>query len=143
MGELIRSKRLIKRISFCVQRLNEKAGDDRYSGVIMWPGGTSPYQGKNATYIYEFDRNVDYFKRVDTVRRLFMWVVADFVRTVSVLQAISWLKDPEKPANLVMLYFEQPDTIAHIYGPNSEQIAEVIRKMDNVTQYINVSDMCA
>lgn len=143
MGELFHSKSLINTISVCVQRLNEKAGDGRYSGIIMWPGGTSPYQGKNATYIYEFDRNVDYFKRVDIVRQLFTRLVAGFIRTISVLQAMSWLKDPEKPANLVMLYIEQPDTTAHIYGPNSEQVAEVIRKMDNVTQYLNVSDMCA
>lgn len=38
-----------------------------------------------------------------------------------------------------MLYIEQPDTLAHIYGPNSEQVAAVIRKLDNVSHYIKVS----
>jgi hypothetical protein len=27
---------------------------------------------------------------------------------------IDWLVHPKKPANLVMLYFEEPDTHAHI-----------------------------
>lgn len=51
----------------CLQRLNEDAGDDRYSGVMMWPGGSFPYQGRNVTYLYGFDRAIDYYKRVDTV----------------------------------------------------------------------------
>lgn len=38
-----------------------------------------------------------------------------------------------------MLYIEQPDTLAHIYGPNSEQVAEVIGKLDSVSQYVKVS----
>lgn len=39
-----------------------------------------------------------------------------------------------------MLYIEQPDTLAHVYGANSEEVAAVIRKLDNATQYIKVRD---
>lgn len=56
--------------------MNEKAGDDRRSGVIMWPGGTFPYQGKKATYLYEFDRDVDYFKRVDIVSKSLHFILS-------------------------------------------------------------------
>lgn len=38
----------------------------------MWPGGTFPYQGKNATHIFRFDPKVDYFKRVDTVSKILL-----------------------------------------------------------------------
>lgn len=56
-----------------------------------------------------------------------------------ILKAISWFKDPIRPANLVMLYIEQPDSLAHKYGPNSGQVAEVVRELDIVSQYIKVS----
>lgn len=38
----------------------------------MWPGGTFPYQGKNATYVKEFDPKFDYFKRVDIVSNILL-----------------------------------------------------------------------
>ncbi|PSN31416.1 Ectonucleotide pyrophosphatase/phosphodiesterase family member 5 [Blattella germanica] len=40
------------------------------------------------------------------------------------------------PANLVMLYFEEPDTSAHSYGPESIEVIGFIQRMDNITSYI-------
>lgn len=34
---------------------------------MMWPGAIYPYQGKNVTYRQEFDPEMDWNKRVDTV----------------------------------------------------------------------------
>lgn len=33
-----------------------------------------------------------------------------------------YINDPKTPANLVMVYFEQPDDAAHKYGTNSKQV---------------------
>lgn len=52
---------------------------------------------------------------------------------------MEWLTDPHKPANLVMLYFEQPDYYGHIYGPDSPEVRERILYMDQVTKYLDVS----
>nr|CAI5835266.1 unnamed protein product [Callosobruchus analis] len=83
---------------------------------MMWPGAYYAYQGKNINYRQDFDVNMDWNKRVDTV--------------------ISWITDRKKPANLVMLYIEQPDTYGHIFGANAPQFKEMLRKLDNVTKYL-------
>lgn len=49
--------------------------------------------------------------------------------------------DPFKPANLVMLYIEEPDTHGHALGTNSEVVKNIIRKLDNVTEYLEVSEL--
>ncbi|KAJ8954062.1 hypothetical protein NQ318_004367 [Aromia moschata] len=75
-----------------------------------------PYQGQNITYIKTFQPDYDWSERVKTV--------------------ISWITDDEKPANLVMLYFEEPDTHGHAFGPDSEIVNELIEKLDNITLYL-------
>lgn len=85
---------------------------------MMWPGANYPYKGKLITYGEEFDNEYDWYKRVDKV--------------------IQWMTDLEKPANLVMLYFEEPDSSSHIYGPESNVVTNIIKKLDNVTRYLEV-----
>ncbi|KAJ8924970.1 hypothetical protein NQ315_001135 [Exocentrus adspersus] len=99
-----------------IWRLNEDQGNGRYSGTMMWPGASYPYQSQNITYVKDFEPGYDWHKRVDTV--------------------ISWIKNPDKPANLVMLYFEEPDAHGHAFGPNSEVVKDLIRKLDNITLYL-------
>lgn len=101
-----------------IYRRNEDAGEGRYSGIMMWPGGVFPYQNKNVTYCQNYDTDLDWFKRIDTV--------------------ISWINDREKPANLVMVYFEEPDQHGHAFGPNSPVVYDLLRKLDNVTGYLEV-----
>lgn len=52
------------------------------------------------THSLTFDPSVDMKTRVDTV--------------------FKWFTDKTKPANLVMLYIEQPDEHGHIWGPDSK-----------------------
>ncbi|CAG9854499.1 unnamed protein product [Phyllotreta striolata] len=99
-----------------IWRLNEDSGKGRYSGSMMWPGAVFPYQGKNITYRQDFDSKIDWYKRIDTV--------------------ITWLTDPYKPANLVMLYIEEPDTHAHALGPHSQTVLQLLRDLDNITLYL-------
>lgn len=51
---------------------------------------------------------------------------------------MEWITDPVKPANLVMLYIEEPDTHLHALGPDSSVVKDLIRKLDNVTEYLEV-----
>lgn len=100
-----------------IWRWNEDQGNGRYSGTFMWPGGDYSYQGKNITYSVGFQAGYDWKKRVD--------------------QVIKWILDPDKPANLVMLYFEEPDTHGHAFGPNSVIIKDLLEKLDNITGYLH------
>ncbi|XP_050501179.1 bis(5'-adenosyl)-triphosphatase enpp4-like isoform X2 [Diabrotica virgifera virgifera] len=99
-----------------IWKWNEDQGNDRYSASMMWPGAIFPYQGKNITHIQGFDPNMDWFQRADMI--------------------ISWLMNPDKPANLVMFYVEEPDTHGHAYGPNAPEIKELLQKLDNLTAYL-------
>ena len=38
---------------------------------------------------------------------------------------IKWLTNDTNPPNLVMFYSEQPDKLAHIVGPNANNVSEV------------------
>ncbi|XP_055677185.1 ectonucleotide pyrophosphatase/phosphodiesterase family member 5-like isoform X1 [Lutzomyia longipalpis] len=94
--------------------LNELRG--QYSGCMMWPGSDFAYSGRNCTYTVSYNRFISWDERVDI--------------------AMSWLRHKEKPARLVMMYFEDPDTHGHIYGPDSSVISDLIVKLDNLTASI-------
>lgn len=74
----------------------------RHSGC-MWPGGDFDYNGINCTFRRSFDKSFPLEKRVD--------------------EAMEWLTHETTPANLVMLYFEQPDGQSHIFGPESMEVS--------------------
>lgn len=73
----------------------------KHSGC-WWPGGDFEYHGIKCTFTRSFNKSVAFEERVDTV--------------------MTWFRDQQTPANLVFLYFEQPDEVAHIYGPDSKQV---------------------
>lgn len=39
-----------------------------------------------------------------------------------------------------MLYFEEPDVHGHVYGPESNQVLDILRMLDNITSYLDVSN---
>lgn len=45
--------------------------------------------------------------------------------------------DKTKPANLIMLYIEEPDYHSHIYGPDSQQVLSLLGQLDDLTQYLH------
>ncbi|CAL8112709.1 unnamed protein product [Orchesella dallaii] len=99
---------------------NEMAEDGRKSGCLMWPGSSEPYGPDNnlrPTYYYPgYNANVTWEERVDTI--------------------ISWINDDLEPANLVFLYYNEPDSTGHGHGPNHNATLEEIRKADNRTAYL-------
>ena len=69
------------------QTLNQRAGEGRHSGVMMWPGGSDQvYQNVSPTFSMKFNSSVPFYDRID--------------------HAVQWIIHPDTPANLVFLYFE-------------------------------------
>ncbi|ODN01586.1 Ectonucleotide pyrophosphatase/phosphodiesterase family member 5 [Orchesella cincta] len=99
---------------------NEMAGGGRTSGCLMWPGSSQTYGSKNdslPTYYYpKYDQNVTWEERVDIV--------------------VSWITNDTNPANLVFLYFDEPDTHGHAFGPNQNETLAEISKTDNRTAHL-------
>jgi predicted AlkP superfamily pyrophosphatase or phosphodiesterase len=48
---------------------------------------------------------------------------------------VDWLTDETNPANLIFMYFDEPDHQGHEYGPNSEEVRLAIERMDEITGY--------
>ena len=48
---------------------------------------------------------------------------------------IKWLTDETNPANLIFMYFDEPDAQGHDFGPNSEEVRQAIGRMDEITGY--------
>lgn len=90
-------------------------GDGRYSGTMMWPGSNFEYQNRSSTFYRGFNASTSWFERVDTV--------------------ISWITDVRTPANLVYLYFEEPDHTGHEFGPESDQLNEQLRRVNQIVDY--------
>ncbi|CAI6352086.1 unnamed protein product [Macrosiphum euphorbiae] len=49
---------------------------------------------------------------------------------------MSWIKDKNKPANLVYAYFEEPDHTAHLKGSDSQETKNQIVRADATLKYI-------
>ncbi|XP_031625464.1 ectonucleotide pyrophosphatase/phosphodiesterase family member 5-like isoform X2 [Contarinia nasturtii] len=92
---------------------NEMAG--KTSGC-WWPGSDYEYNGVSCMFTRSFNGSVPFEERVDTV--------------------IKWVTHEKTPANLVMMYFEEPDQTSHPYGPDSIQVTNAVASVDRVTQYI-------
>ncbi|XP_065223789.1 bis(5'-adenosyl)-triphosphatase enpp4-like [Planococcus citri] len=95
--------------------LNEKTGEGRHSGCMMWPGCDYPYQNINLTYFQKYNNTIKWTDRIDMM--------------------MTWLLDPEKPMNLLNAYFEQPDAIGHAFGPYSEKTNEKLKQVDEILLY--------
>lgn len=97
--------------------LNEQHGG--HSGCMMWPGSDFPYTRANisCTHLQPFNLTLPWNDRVDT--------------------AFRWIRDPARPANLVMLYIEEPDYYGHIYSPESDRVAQLVVKLNDLTRYIH------
>lgn len=97
---------------------NQLAG--KYSGCMMWPGNDFEYTGINCTFSLTFNAKEPWIKRVDT--------------------ALSWFTHPKTPANLVMLYIEEPDAMAHVFGPESDVVSEE-KKSITSARYLALSEI--
>ncbi|XP_041771160.1 bis(5'-adenosyl)-triphosphatase ENPP4-like [Anopheles merus] len=97
--------------------LNQYAGG--HSGCMMWPGSDFGYGSRNLTcsHTQPFNLSIPWTDRLDTVFR--------------------WIRDAERPANLIMLYIEEPDYYGHIYGPESDRIEQLVVKLNDFTRQLH------
>jgi len=83
------------------------------TGSFYWVGSEAPIKGMHPDYWKEFDDEVAFGDRVDTV--------------------LKWLSLPEaRRPHLLTLYFEEPDAISHTYGPISPETGRVVKDLDSL-----------
>ncbi|XP_064609389.1 ectonucleotide pyrophosphatase/phosphodiesterase family member 5-like [Liolophura sinensis] len=98
---------------------NQLKSNERFSGSMLWPDSLAAVKGIAPTYQRGpplFDTTVDNRTRIDTV--------------------ISWFLKDDRPINLGLLYFEEPDEIGHEFGPNSEQMKDTVMALDGLIGYL-------
>ncbi|XP_035918340.1 bis(5'-adenosyl)-triphosphatase enpp4-like [Anopheles stephensi] len=97
--------------------LNQYAGG--HSGCMMWPGTDYGYGARNLTcsHTQKFNLSIPWTERLDTV--------------------FQWIRDAERPANLVMLYIEEPDFDGHMYGPKSDRMEQLVGKLNVLTRQLH------
>ncbi|KAL8577567.1 hypothetical protein ACOMHN_044247 [Nucella lapillus] len=78
------------------------------TATFFWPGSESVIQGLRPSIYKAYNKSVSYEERIHT--------------------AVSWFTDHHK--DFVALYFEEPDSTGHKYGPHSAQVAAKVIEMD-------------
>lgn len=104
---------------------NTVKSQNKTSAVLFWPGSDCEIAGSRPDFWYDYDlaytEDFTFDKRVDV---LLNWV--DGVDPNNPEQKL------ENPPDLIMSYFNQPDSDGHSYGPNSDEIGESVAMVDQV-----------
>ncbi len=94
-----------------IWNLAEKQGVKAAS--FYWVGSEADIQNSRPSYWKKYDHGFPFEQRVDTV--------------------ISWLKlPPEERPHFVSLYFHEPDSKGHKYGPDSEEVKSKLEEMNTI-----------
>lgn len=79
----------------------------------FWVGSEQDLNYKNPTYFHYYNQNVPYEERVKSV--------------------LKWLQLPEdERPQFITLYFEEPDSKGHSFGPNSPEVNKAIALVDSM-----------
>lgn len=93
------------------------------TGSFFYPGGNVTYQGVAVTLsrkegiLHNYKDEQEWRANIDTVMKWFT----------------------EEDLDLVTLYFGEPDSTGHKYGPESQQIKDMIRQVDRTAGYLRDS----
>ncbi len=81
------------------------------SACFFWPGSEAEIDGMRPSHYIHYDKHVPDEQRIE--------------------QVIAWLKLPaaQRP-HFITLYYSQPDSAGHDFGPESPQTAEAVRHVD-------------
>ncbi|XP_010582599.1 PREDICTED: ectonucleotide pyrophosphatase/phosphodiesterase family member 5 [Haliaeetus leucocephalus] len=92
---------------------NQKEGHK--TGAAMWPGTDVKIHGVFPTYYMPYNESVSF---EDRVARLIDWFTS------------------EEPINFGLLYWEQPDEMGHILGPENPLMGPIISDIDKKLGYL-------
>ena len=99
---------------------NKKAGDSRNAGSVVWPTGIGKVKGIGPDRIIpgaDAFSNISFTTRVDKM--------------------IDWFTDKIDPINLGLLYFPEPDEIAHENGAGSIKVFDFIKgELNEILGYL-------
>ncbi len=87
------------------------------AATMFWPGSDSEIKGVRPTRFKDYDGSIPNLARIDTV--------------------LSWL-DPsgDVQADFATLYFSDVDSYGHRYGPNSEEVNNMVEETDQWIGYL-------
>lgn len=95
---------------------NQKQCKTCKTAVFFWPGGTSVIKGVRPSYFKpNYTNNVPIKERMD--------------------QVVKWFSEDDS-VNLALLYYHEPDHTAHSCGPNSSNVTEQIKYIDQHMGYL-------
>ncbi|VDP18937.1 unnamed protein product [Soboliphyme baturini] len=99
---------------------NTAQNNNMKSATHIWAGSEVQIQGKYPSYFAEYNPNTSFTDKID--------------------QIIQWLKLEEvaRPS-VINSYFNQPDLVGHDHGPNSKDINDILKMVDNVPDYLMTS----
>ena len=97
---------------------NQKQNNKARSGVVYWVGDGAIIKGFRPYKYLEFDPKtlLNFTRRVDTI--------------------VDWFADPLYPINLGLLYFEEPDSTGHHFGPYSKEMDLKLSELNNLVGYL-------
>ncbi|XP_064304264.1 ectonucleotide pyrophosphatase/phosphodiesterase family member 5 [Phalacrocorax carbo] len=90
-------------------------GEGHKTGAAMWPGTDVKIHGVLPTYYMPYNESVSF---EDRVARLIDWFSS------------------EEPINFGLLYWEQPDEMGHILGPENPLMGPIISDIDKKLGYL-------
>ncbi|XP_074602035.1 bis(5'-adenosyl)-triphosphatase enpp4-like [Brevipalpus obovatus] len=90
-----------------------------HSATIMWPGCMSTYSGYHSDYQIGFKSSSSEKEMIKTYEN-------------HAKQIIEWMKDDQKPANLVLMYLAEPDQTSHAYPPFSDEVWHAVGLADQI-----------
>ncbi|XP_077668557.1 ectonucleotide pyrophosphatase/phosphodiesterase family member 5 isoform X2 [Eretmochelys imbricata] len=85
------------------------------TGAAMWPGTDVKIHGVFPTHYMFYNESVSFEDRVNKL--------------------IDWFTS-EEPINFGLLYWEQPDAMGHVLGPENPRMGAVISEIDNKLGYL-------
>lgn len=86
------------------------------SATYFWPGSEAEIRGLRPNIYNDYNESIPFEKRVDTV--------------------VDWFSLSESNIDFAMLYFHEPDHTGHVFGPDSQQVKDKVKEMDNLLGYI-------
>ncbi len=87
------------------------------SFTLFWVGAEAPINGRHASRWYPYQQNIPYHSRMDSI--------------------LNWLTLPaEQRPGLIMVYFHEPDSKGHHFGPGSKEVSDVVEEIDRNLAYL-------